>query len=207
MVVGAVQLPLRLINSHASGIQNMLTALVYFLGFALAILVAGTVYFRNGYRKIRRVNHHDWWLIIRCYLSALVIEIILNSLNLRIYHQASSKNNVVITKLLMQNRTTLVILTISMVCLSPILEELIFRGFLMDSFFGPKYMWWPIIISSLPFALGHLTSNLVSFSVYVVMGMFLAYVYRKSNNLLDSILMHALNNLVSVILLLITFLP
>ncbi|QBP17633.1 MULTISPECIES: CPBP family intramembrane glutamic endopeptidase [Lactobacillaceae] len=206
LMVGFVQLPIRFINDNASVLHNTVYVIIYFVSFIVAILIARKVYLDHTHHPIRKVTKQDLWLIIKVYALALVVEFILNYLNYKLNGQLSSKNNDVIMQLLERNRTVLIIMTISMVCLSPILEEFVFRGYIMDAFFGPKRLWWPMIVSGLVFASGHLTSTWISFAVYVSLGMFLGYVYKRSNNIRASMLMHALNNFLSVIPLLIMIL-
>ncbi len=206
LMVGFVQLPIRFISDAASPLHNAIYVVAYFAAFAVAIWLARRVYLQHSWHPVRRVTKKDLWLIVKCYALAIILEIALNNLNLMVNHQVSSKNNDLIMQLLARNRLILVVMTISMVCLSPILEELVFRGYLMDAFFGPRHFWWPILTSGLVFASGHLVSNLISFAVYVSLGMFLGYAYEKSGNLRTSILMHALNNLISVVPILVLIL-
>ena len=206
LMVGLVQLPVRFISDNASPLHNTIYVVLYFAAFAFAIWIARRVYLDHTHHPIRKVTRKDLWLIVKCYVLALMLEFILNYLNLQVNHQVSSKNNDVIVQLLERNRIVLIVMVISMVCLSPILEELVFRGYLMDSFFSAHRFWWPILVSGLVFASGHLVSNLISFAVYVSLGMFLAYVYKRSGNIRVSILMHAFNNLLSVVPLLIMIL-
>ncbi|XIF19389.1 MAG: CPBP family intramembrane metalloprotease [Acetilactobacillus jinshanensis] len=202
LMVSFVQLPIRFINDDASVLHNTIYVVIYFAAFIMAILIARKAYLDHAHHPIRKVNKNDLWLIVKVYALALVVEFILNYLNLMINHQVSSKNNDVILDLLERNHVILIVMAISMVCLSPILEEFVFRGYLMDAFFGPHRFWWPIVVSGLVFASGHLVSTLISFAVYVSLGMFLAYVYKRSGNIRTSMLMHAFNNLLSVIPLL-----
>lgn len=204
LVVGLVQLPIQFMKRQSSFLANSIWFVIYFLGFALVIWAASTIYFRYGYRKFKKLRWRDVGLVVRCYIAAILIELVLNNVNLRLNQQSMSVNQKLIIHNLQTSRFILVAMGISMVCLSPILEELVFRGYLMDAFFPPRFFWLPIVISGVVFASGHLTSNLVSFAVYVVLGMFLAYAYRKTGNLWASILMHAINNLISVIPIVIT---
>ena len=199
LVVGFVQLPIQFMKRQSSFLVNLFWFIVYFLGFALAIWMARTIYFRYGYRHPHKLRWKDMELVVGCYTSAIVIEMVLNQLNFMFNRQVTSVNQKLIIHNLQTSHFILIAMVISMVCLSPILEELVFRGYLMDAFFAPRFFWLPVIISGVVFASGHLTSNFISFAVYVVLGMFLAYLYRKTGNLWASILMHAFNNLISVI--------
>ncbi|MFD1126456.1 CPBP family intramembrane glutamic endopeptidase [Lentilactobacillus raoultii] len=78
---------------------------------------------------------------------------------------------------------------------SPIIEELIFRGFLINLIFKDNLFWIPIIFSAAVFASFHDTANLVQFSVYFGMGVIFGFAYMKTGRLLTSILLHMANNI------------
>ncbi|CAL9057145.1 uncharacterized protein LOC135677332 [Musa acuminata AAA Group] len=86
--------------------------------------------------------------------------------------------------------------------LAPVLEETIFRGFLMVSL--TKYLSTPIsvIISAAIFAIAHLTPG--EFPQLFVLGTALGFSYAQTHNLLTPITIHALWN--SGVILLLTFL-
>ncbi|CAN6484596.1 unnamed protein product [Victoria cruziana] len=86
--------------------------------------------------------------------------------------------------------------------LAPVLEETVFRGFLMVSL----TKWFPtpvaVISSSAVFALGHLTPG--EFPQLFVLGLALGLSYAQTRNLLTPITIHALWN--SGVILLLSFL-
>lgn len=98
------------------------------------------------------------------------------------------------------------IMLISTSLLAPFVEEGIFRlGF--KRVFKEKYTF--IIISGLVFGLMHIFPTdlpfyvaLIQSIVYVAMGIYLAYIYDQSDNIWISIIIHALNNFISIIALL-----
>jgi membrane protease YdiL (CAAX protease family) len=75
---------------------------------------------------------------------------------------------------------------------APLLEEIIFRGFLfgtMRNSFGP---WRSMVYSSLLFAALH--QSLVAFLPIFCLAMVLAYLYEKTGSLWPSIILHMVNN-------------
>lgn len=76
---------------------------------------------------------------------------------------------------------------------APILEELIFRGIILDGLLKNYSLLKSILISSLLFGLVHL--NPWQFITGFILGIFSGWVYYKTRSLLPSIIMHAAVNL------------
>ncbi len=90
---------------------------------------------------------------------------------------------------------------VKVVVIAPIVEELIFRGIIMYGFMRnyPKFI--AIFFSALLFALFHL--NPWQFPATFILGLLLGWVMVRTKNIILSIIIHALNNL--LVLLTITF--
>ena len=90
-----------------------------------------------------------------------------------------------------------------MVCLivivAPICEELVYRGFLFRYLNRRLPKAFSIAIASVIFALMHF--NLYSFMPLFILSIALCIVYRVSGNLISSITVHALFNLVNVVMI------
>jgi len=88
---------------------------------------------------------------------------------------------------------------------APIVEELIFRGVLRRFIKNDKLF---IIASALIFGLLHTTSELTILNVfimaipYAILGGFLAYIYAKTDNITNNILIHAFQNTMSTLIML-----
>ena len=76
------------------------------------------------------------------------------------------------------------------VVLAPVVEELVFRGFLAEAFRG-KGRWEPIVVSAIAFSLVHL--SLAELQYYVFLGVVLGIVYLR-RGLIGSICAHAAFN-------------
>ena len=86
---------------------------------------------------------------------------------------------------------------------APVVEELVFRGFLMDYFFTDQPIF-AILLSGLIFGSIHSSTNFISWLMYVVMGIILAATYNKEKNLAANISLHFLNNLLPSIVFLLS---
>ena len=90
----------------------------------------------------------------------------------------------------------LILFLIYVCLLGPILEEIIFRGFILKSM--QKYgNLTAIIVSSILFSMFHL--NLVQFVNPVLMGIVLAFITIKSKSIVPSIIAHIFNNSIAFI--------
>jgi len=91
-------------------------------------------------------------------------------------------------------RGYLILFLIYVCLLGPILEEVIFRGFILRSM--QKYgNLTAIIVSSILFSMFHL--NLVQFINPVLMGIVLAFITIKSKSIFPSIIAHIFNNTIA----------
>ena len=86
---------------------------------------------------------------------------------------------------------------ISVVILGPILEELVHRGYFMNTFFPQSKYYLDVILSALIFGLSHLIlthRDPISLIIYSLGGLFYALVYRWTKNLKITILCHSFFN-------------
>ena len=80
---------------------------------------------------------------------------------------------------------------------SPMIEEFIFRGYLMDVFFKESKFHLDILLSGFLFAAFHLIYQYrdpVTFSLYFCSGIFFAAIYKKSKEIRLPIFLHAFSN-------------
>lgn len=83
--------------------------------------------------------------------------------------------------------------------LAPVLEETVFRGFLLASLTKFMPTWAAVVASSVTFGIAHLSSR--DFPVLTALGILLGFSYVRSKNLLTPIVIHgAWNSLVLTIL-------
>ena len=83
------------------------------------------------------------------------------------------------------------------VVVAPILEEIVFRGYFMNTFFPNSKYYLDVILSTLIFGLCHLIlthRDPISLIIYSLGGLFYALVYRWTKNLKITILCHSFFN-------------
>ena len=94
----------------------------------------------------------------------------------------------------------------AVVIFAPLTEELIFRGMLARYLFpkqdNSKQTLIFLLVSSVLFALGHFPSDVQQFFVYFSLGFSLGLAYISRKGLVYSISLHALNNLVGFLMIL-----
>ena len=83
------------------------------------------------------------------------------------------------------------------VVVAPILEEIVLRGYFMNTFFPNSKYYLDVILSALIFGLSHLVfshRDPISLIIYSLGGLFFALVYRWTKNLKITILCHSFFN-------------
>lgn len=136
--------------------------------------------------------------VIWGYVAIYAGQIVLGTLNIMLYHQTQTANNNEVSKIMANNMMVMVVFGLSTVLLTPITEELIFRGVLTNLFFKPNQFWPKLILSGFVFSIGHMSTTIISFLIYFYMGMVLAFLYQKTGQLKLSIALHGLNNLIAI---------
>ena len=84
---------------------------------------------------------------------------------------------------------------ITTIIVAPILEELIFRGIMLEGLLRNYNPVKAILITNLFFGLAHL--NPWQFAGAFLMGIFISWIYMKTRNILLPVLIHFINNLTS----------
>lgn len=87
---------------------------------------------------------------------------------------------------------------LSIVIIAPFVEEIIFRGFLMQQLFRSR-LWLGWIVSSLLFCAAHVPTDWVSFLLYLIPGIALGGILYKTKRLELTIFAHFLNNFIAFI--------
>lgn len=197
VIVSIVQIPLSFMSRGTLG-QRGLWAGGYLLGFVVAIGVGGWIFSRVHPGHWQRLTRQDWQLMVKGYLFMIIAEMALNVVNIFFFNETSTKNNALIAEIMGHSTLTLVMLSLTAVLASPILEELTFRGILVGGCFPDKAFWLPVITSGVVFSLVHQSDNLISWLIYAIMGGTFAYIYRKTDKLQTTIILHGFNNLIAV---------
>ncbi len=88
---------------------------------------------------------------------------------------------------------------ISVVILGPILEELVHRGYFMNTFFPKSEFYLDVILSSFIFGLSHLVlshRDPISLLIYSILGLLFAIAYRVTGSLRFTIVCHSFYNVI-----------
>jgi membrane protease YdiL (CAAX protease family) len=118
--------------------------------------------------------------------------ILISAINQKIWQGQGGSNPILPVVLENQDRVALLLFFVTAAIAAPIFEELLFRGFLLPSLTRYFPIWGAIALSSLIFAVAHLSLSEVL--PLTVLGMVLGFVYTRSGNLLSSMLLHSLWN-------------
>lgn len=139
------------------------------------------------------------------YIVLGLISIFISNMIIGLFIQQSGTNQETLSTM-QQGSVGLMIVCFYLitVIIGPINEEIIFRRILIGD--GKKYLSviGSLIFSSITFSLIHIHSikEITLIIPYMCTGVILGFVYIKNNNIITSISLHILNNLVGVILLL-----
>lgn len=85
------------------------------------------------------------------------------------------------------------------VVVAPILEELIHRGYFMNTFFPKSEFYLDVILSSFIFGLSHLVlshRDPISLIIYSILGLLFAVAYRVTGSLRFTIVCHSFYNVI-----------
>jgi uncharacterized protein len=126
------------------------------------------------------------------YIAAIPSILIVSLINQQLWGDRGGGNPILPVALQGQDNLAKLVLFLTACVAAPIFEELIFRGFLLPSLTRYLPVWGAIFISSLIFAIAHLSLSEVI--PLTLLGMVLGFIYTRSRNLLSSMLMHALWN-------------
>ena len=92
---------------------------------------------------------------------------------------------------------------LSGVIIAPIAEEIVFRGYFYKAFRDRFKPWYAIVMSAALFSAIHL-EPLAAVQLFVI-GVVLAYMYEKTDNLMAPIALHMLNNAVAFLVVALIF--
>ncbi len=183
------QLPLLLIEGHYSmGIIAPLVILCYLILIGILFYIVKRLKGESPFKKVTGKNIR---FILAAYVVMILAKGILLTLMTKVYHQTTSANDKALNALVTDR--TAILMTILVVVLVPITEELLYRG-VFTSFFFKNQPFWQVAMSGVIFGLMHSSTNFISALVYITMGWILAYVYVHTKNLSNSLTLHILNN-------------
>lgn len=99
---------------------------------------------------------------------------------------------------ILQSSLLVKVLAIAIIAVvAPIGEEIFFRGFAYQGIKNRLGSKWGAVLSSLAFAALH--TNIPAFVTYFILGLILVWLFQRTKSLTAPILAHSLNNLVSML--------
>ncbi|MHA8137622.1 CPBP family intramembrane glutamic endopeptidase [Lactobacillaceae bacterium Scapto_B20] len=194
-----IQLPLLVIKTTNSLVVNLLILVLYFGLYAIAIGIAWHFYKQYHPEPVQKINGNGVAIVISGYVGFMIYQMVMLYFSRLVFNQAQSSNNEAIIKLLSSNSIVLVAMLVGIIILSPILEELIFRGLIVDGLFKGRPVIWPMLVSGLLFGMAHGFSNIFTFMIYAGLGAGLVFVYHKTRTIQANILLHVINNSIASI--------
>jgi len=159
-------------------------------------------FFRNNlFRSFKKINFKELLKYLIIFFCTMLFVKVLNSIIFSIFYFVST-NQLNHEQNIIKNPVSAILSTC---LLAPLYEEILLRLNFRDSF---KSKISFIIITGCLFGFLHLLSatnisELIYCIPYAILGMTLSYIYGNSDNISYSIIIHALNNLIEVILVLI----
>ncbi|WP_294976308.1 type II CAAX endopeptidase family protein [uncultured Leuconostoc sp.] len=192
---------------------QVLCVLIMFLIYAAIGYYAYNLLKKTTIKAIfHKPNTRHWqhiWFIIGVFSLMICLEYIISFLRINLTGVSTTANQTAIDNLTSNLNVTMVGMIIYGVFLAPVVEEIIFRGLVINYFFRQSWWWASIILSGLLFAFPHMNAiptnlaDLLGYLIYMLMGMVLAFVYKKTGNLQDSIMIHFINNAITMLPMLI----
>jgi uncharacterized protein len=141
--------------------------------------------------SFRFQNNWFWWGL-GGYCTALPIVVLVSLLNQQLWQGRGGSNPLLQQALESRDSVALGIFFLTAAIAAPLFEEVLFRGFLLPSLTRYLSVWGAILVSSLLFALAHL--SLSEILPLTALGIVLGVVYTRSRSLLAPMLVHSLWN-------------
>ncbi|WP_088891583.1 CPBP family intramembrane glutamic endopeptidase [Leptolyngbya ohadii] len=191
------------INFSAFGTRaQAVNTLCYYLLMAGATLL--TLYFSiRSYLPLPKdwfqlTGRRNWFLWgVGGYLVALPLMLAVSLVNQQLWQGQGGSNPLLQIVLEEGDPIALGIFLFTAAVAAPVFEELLFRGFLLPSLTRYFPVWGAIALSSLLFAIAHLSLSEVL--PLAVLGSILGFVYTRSRGLLTPMLMHSLWNSITML--------
>ena len=139
------------------------------------------------------------WLLwgLGGYFTALPLMLTISVVNQQIWQGQGGSNPLLQTVLEAQDPVALAVFFFTAAIAAPLFEEFLFRGFLLPSLTRYLPVWGAIGVSSLIFAIAHLSLSEVL--PLTVLGMVLGVVYTRSRNLLAPMVLHSAWNSITML--------
>ncbi|MBC6315890.1 CPBP family intramembrane glutamic endopeptidase [Listeria grandensis] len=171
-------------HSELFGLTAMLIALIF------------AKWQRIRFFRWERISWKGFVFAFIVMIAAIGISSVIDYLGQNFTSYTNTQNEILLDDVYSQASWLLSFLSI--VIIAPFVEEIIFRGFLMQQLFRNR-LWLGWIVSSLLFCSAHVPTDWVSFLLYLIPGIALGGILYKTRRLELTIFAHFLNNFIAFI--------
>ncbi|MBE8987347.1 CPBP family intramembrane glutamic endopeptidase [Nostoc sp. LEGE 12450] len=193
LVISVLPIPRPIIDVRLQAFSVLVSYLLVALGALLVLYFSLKPFFPLPEFWFRFRFQNNWFLWgLGGYCTALPIVVMVSLINQQLWQGQGGSNPLLQLALESQDGVALGIFFFTAAIAAPFFEEILFRGFLLPSLTRYLPVWGSIIISSLLFAIAHL--SLSEILPLTALGIVLGVVYTRSRNLLAPMLLHSLWN-------------
>lgn len=216
MIVAQLPLILALTNVGIAVEKNNLSVVIALsLAFVILTIIViwavRTYYHKRTYEIVnKRLNKRDIGINILWFIVLRIAVLIFSLLIMQIYGEEQSTNDELLMKNLIDIEhltlpiiISLIVFFVAITFIAPYLEEHVFRGIFKETVFNKMTLWSPMLISAAVFSINHASNNIITFLMYMSMGIVLYLAYNRRKNIKDSIMVHMLNNAIASITMII----
>ena len=187
---------------YLTGVFNGDVSFLYFMYLILYSLLLIAILFWFKRQKIATHSNRQKWkwsylgyfalVLLWFFFERWVLQTFQDSL-VPVVHQTKLPSSIYLNGPGISGTLFFVLATVT----SPMIEEFIFRGYLMNVFFKESKFHLDILLSGFLFAVFHLIHQYrdpVTFALYFCSGFFFAAVYKKTKDIRLPIFLHAFSN-------------
>lgn len=190
-----IGIPLDLINKS---ILNLNDSFVNMISYSIPMLIAST-----RYLKRRKIANQDEYLIKQEKVSIPILLSLIAFLLLIIIFTDPIDNLLPVpdwfNEIMLKFVSKDIYSFITVVIMAPIFEELILRGVILDGFLKSYNPRKAILLSAFAFGLFHL--NPWQFVPAFIGGLYLGWIYYRTQSIIPCIVIHSVNNLTAFLML------
>ncbi|GIC69427.1 CPBP family intramembrane glutamic endopeptidase [Fructobacillus tropaeoli] len=190
-------------GSSYSLLSQSISVALYIFSISIAVFIVKAI---TKVKIFEKLNWYDVRIIIQNYILQMALLYLIRLISTKLEITTNYKNQENILQILQGLSAPILSIMLSFIILfGPILEEIVFRGYVMNIFERKKMGIFSVILSSLIFSYLHLHSflitenNIIAFLSYFITGISLALTYRKTKKLTASIAQHMLANVIASI--------
>ena len=197
-------LPLRIFLSSTI-INHYITSMIIYEIVTVSYIFCVIMYIKKNFPlfqwKILGIKNFPCWDILKkiiaylCFFPWVIASLLLSILVVTIFNYTPEEQD--IAKYVRNSSGIIFYIVVFIVLvLAPLTEEFLFRVIMYSTIKKYFTVWQSIFISGVIFALLHF--NIFAFFPILTLGMFLSYVYEKSQNYITNCCIHSFHNLLAL---------